>query len=50
MTGAVKAEDCVVRSLLARNAAERPESALASFESGTTWTNREALEQACSAA
>jgi crotonobetaine/carnitine-CoA ligase len=35
---------------LARNAAEWPESALASFENGTTWTNREALEQACSAA
>jgi len=46
----VEAEDCVVRLLLVRNAAERPASVLADFEDGASWTNREALQQASAAA
>jgi len=48
--GAVEAQDCVVRLLLVRNAAERPDSVLVGFEGGSGWTNREALDQACIAA
>jgi crotonobetaine/carnitine-CoA ligase len=50
MAGAVDAADCVVRSVLVRNAAERPDAVVVGFATGITWTNQEALAQACAVA
>lgn len=36
-------EDCVLRYMLERNAAERPDELFATFESGETWTRLEAV-------
>jgi carnitine-CoA ligase len=43
------ARDVVVRNLLERNAAEHPDEVLVSFEDGTSWTRRQALEAAYAA-
>jgi carnitine-CoA ligase len=43
------AQDVVVRSLLERNAAKRPDDVLVSFEDGGSWTRRQALEAAYAA-
>jgi crotonobetaine/carnitine-CoA ligase len=42
--------DVVTRSLLIRNAREKPEEPFVIFENGDVWTRQRALDEACSAA